>query len=61
MNQAIAHLDAAALIAEHNAPISEQAGDLEQAGLQREVAADCRQTIEQLQNLEQELQQCPSN
>ncbi|WP_162915956.1 hypothetical protein [Pseudomonas aeruginosa] len=41
MNHAIAQLDIAAQIAEHNAPISEAQGDAAQAELQNQVAADC--------------------
>lgn len=52
MNQAIAQLRAAADIAEHNLPYSVQAGDMDQAALQQEVASDCRQAIDQLQNQE---------
>lgn len=53
MNHAIAQLGIAADIAEHNLPYSEQAGDAAQADLQREVAADCREAIEQLQSEDQ--------
>lgn len=49
MNQAIAQLEQAAQVAEHNLPYSEQAGDTAQADLQRSVSAECRQAIEQLQ------------
>lgn len=49
MNQAITELQRTAEIAEHNLPISEQAGDFGQAELQRTTAAECRQAIEQLQ------------
>ncbi|WP_373388986.1 hypothetical protein [Pseudomonas alcaligenes] len=53
MNHAIAQLGIAADIAEHNLPYSEQAGHAEQAALQREVAGDCREAIEQLQSEDQ--------
>lgn len=50
MSHAIAQLGIAAEVAEHNLPYSLQAGDTAQAELQQEVASDCRQAIEQLQN-----------
>lgn len=50
MEKAIAELQRTADIAEHNLPYSLQAGDIDQAALQQEVASDCRQAIEQLQN-----------
>lgn len=49
MEKAITELQRTAEIAEHNLPISEQAGDFGQAELQRTTAAECRQAIEQLQ------------
>lgn len=52
MNHAIAQLGIAAEVAEHNLPYSLQAGDMDQAALQQEVASDCRQAIDQLQNQE---------
>ena len=52
MNHAIAQLDIAASIAETNQPYSEQAGDTAQAELQQAVASDCREAIEQLQQLD---------
>ena len=52
MNHAIAQLDIAASIAETNQPYSEQAGDAAQAELQQAVASDCREAIEQLQQLD---------
>lgn len=54
MNHAIAQLGIAAEVAEHNLPYSLQAGDTVQAELQQEVASDCRQAIEQLQNQDSE-------
>lgn len=53
MNHAITHLEITASIAENNAPISDQLGEHEQADLQREVASDCRDAIEQLQDTDQ--------
>lgn len=50
MKQAIAELQRTAEIAEHNLPISEQAGDIAQADLQRTTAAKCREAIEHLQS-----------
>lgn len=49
MNRARTQLELAAQVAENNAPISEASGDHAQAELQRAVAADCREAIEQLQ------------
>ncbi len=49
MKQAIAELQRTAEIAEHNLPISEQAGDLAQAELQRTTSQECREAIERLQ------------
>lgn len=49
MKHAITELERTAQVAEHNLPYSEQAGDTAQAALQRSVAAECRQAIEQLQ------------
>ncbi|HCK4438083.1 TPA: hypothetical protein N0G70_006274, partial [Pseudomonas aeruginosa] len=49
MNHAIAQLDIAAQIAEHNAPISEAQGDAAQAELQNQVAADCREALDVLE------------
>lgn len=49
MNHAAAHLEMAAEVAEHNAPISAAEGNQDQAELQREVAHDCRDAIELLQ------------
>lgn len=49
MNNAIAQLDIAAQVAEHNAPISEAEGQLDQAELQHSVAEDCREAIAQLE------------
>lgn len=48
MEKAITELQRTAEIAEHNLPISERAGDFDQAELQRTTAAECRQAIEQL-------------
>ncbi|ABG66689.1 hypothetical protein KUT41_17775 [Pseudomonas aeruginosa] len=55
MNHAIAQLDIAAQIAEHNAPISEAQGDAAQAELQNQVAADCREALDVLEQLESPL------
>ncbi|UUB23336.1 hypothetical protein [Pseudomonas phage ZCPA1] len=55
MNHAIAHLDIAAQIAEHNAPISEAQGEAAQAELQHQVAADCREALDVLEQLESQL------
>ncbi len=45
MNNAIAILQAAAEVAENNAPIHESEGDHQQAALSREVARDCQAAI----------------
>jgi hypothetical protein len=49
VNHAIAQLEIAAQVAEHNAPISAAEGDHAQAELQQAVAQDCREAIDQLQ------------
>ncbi|MCP8465195.1 hypothetical protein NK553_14680 [Pseudomonas sp. ZM23] len=49
---AISQLAIAAQIAEHNAPINVSEGDLVQAGLEYQVAADCRAAIEVLEHQE---------
>lgn len=49
MKHAICELERSAQVAEHNLPYSEAAGDTDQAELQRSVATECRQAIEQMQ------------
>jgi hypothetical protein len=49
MEHAKAHLQIAAEIAEHNAPISEAEGNHAQAELQQAVAHDCREAIAELE------------
>jgi hypothetical protein len=50
MNHVIAVLQNALDTAENNEPINRAAGNLAQADLERDVAAECRQAIAQLSN-----------
>ncbi|WP_201752563.1 hypothetical protein [Pseudomonas knackmussii] len=53
MEHAKAALTIAAENAAHNAPIHQAEGDHAQAGLDRQVAEDCRAAVDHLEDLEQ--------